>query len=128
MYQVGIKNTFRAGHFLVGDFAEETVPHEHEYMVEWICSTKSLDENGFSVDIAVMEEELQELIDGIQGKLLNDLEFFRDRQVSVENIAHYIYSALVESLEKRGFSLGSIQEVQVKIWESETAWAAYIHS
>jgi 6-pyruvoyltetrahydropterin/6-carboxytetrahydropterin synthase len=128
MYQVGIKNTFRASHFLIGDFAGETLPHEHEYVVEWICATNVLDENGFSVNIAVMEEELQRLIDEIQGKLLNDLEFFKDRQVSVENMAHYIHAALVQALSRRSFSLESIVEFQVKIWESETAWAAYIHS
>ena len=107
---------------------EETLPHEHEYLVEWICSTNMLDENGFSVDIAVMEEELQHLIDEIQGKLLNNLDFFKDRQVSVENMAHYICTALLEVLSRRSFSLQSILEHQVKIWESETAWAAYIHS
>jgi 6-pyruvoyltetrahydropterin/6-carboxytetrahydropterin synthase len=128
MYQVGIRNTFKASHFLIGDFAEETLPHEHEYLVEWICSTNMLDENGFSVDIAVMEEELQHLIDEIQGKLLNDLDFFKDRQVSVENMAHYICTALLEALSRRSFSLQAILEFQVKIWESETAWAAYIHS
>ena len=128
MYKVGIKNKFRASHFLVGDFAEETQPHEHEYVVEWICVTNVLDEHGFSVNIAVMEEELQNLIDDIQGRLLNDLEFFKDRQVSVENMAHYIHTALVQALNHRNLSLESIVEFQVKIWESETAWAAYIHS
>ena len=128
MYQVGIKNRFRASHFLIGDFAEEASPHEHEYVVEWICATHILDENGFSVDIAVMEEELQNLVDQIRGKLLNDLEFFKDRQVSVENMAHYIHTALVQALERRSFALEAVVEFQVKIWESETAWAAYIHS
>jgi 6-pyruvoyltetrahydropterin/6-carboxytetrahydropterin synthase len=128
VYQVGIKNRFKASHFLVGDFAEETRPHEHEYVVEWICATNVLDENGFSVDIAVMEEELQSLIAEIQGKLLNDLEFFKDRQVSVENMAHYVHTVLTQKLRGRGFSLQSVIEFQVKIWESETAWAAYIHS
>jgi 6-pyruvoyl-tetrahydropterin synthase len=128
MYQVGIRNKFRATHFLRGDFAEETLPHEHEYIVEWICSTNVLDENGFSVDIAVMEEQLQRLIDRIQGKSLNDLEFFKERQVSVENLAQYIHTDLVERLKKQNFSLESVIEFQIKIWESETAWAAYIHS
>ena len=128
MYQVGIKNKFRARHFLVGDFGEETLPHEHEYVVEWICATNVLDEQGFSVNIAVMEEKLQNLIDDIQGKLLNDLEFFKDRQVSVENMAHYIHETLMEQLSRSDFSLTSVVEFQVKIWESETAWAAYIHS
>jgi 6-pyruvoyl-tetrahydropterin synthase len=128
MYQVGIRNKFRATHFLRGDFAEETLPHEHEYIVEWICSTNVLDENGFSVDIAVMEEQLQRLIDRIQGKSLNDLGFFKERQVSVENLAQYIHTDLVERLKKQNFSLESVIEFQIKIWESETAWAAYIHS
>ena len=128
MYQVGIRNKFRATHFLRGDFAEETLPHEHEYIVEWICSTNVLDENGFSVDIAVMEEQLQRLIDRIQGKSLNDLGFFKERQVSVENLAQFIHTDLVKRLKKQNFSLESLIEFQIKIWESETAWAAYIHS
>jgi 6-pyruvoyl-tetrahydropterin synthase len=128
MYQVGIRNKFRATHFLLGDFAEETLPHEHEYVVEWICSTNVLDENGFSVDIAVMEEQLQRLIDRIHGKSLNDLEFFKERQVSVENLAQYFHTDLVEGLKKQDFSLESVIEFQIKIWESDTAWAAYVHS
>jgi len=128
MYQVGIRNKFRATHFLLGDFAEETLPHEHDYIVEWICSTNVLDENGFSVDIAVMEEQLQRLIDRIQGKSLNDLEFFKERQVSVENLAQYFHTDLAEGLKKQNFSLESVIEFQIKIWESETAWAAYIHA
>ena len=128
MYQVGIRNKFTAGHFLVGDFAEETRPHQHEYQVEWICSTNVLDENGFSVNIAVMEEELEKLTAGMRGRLLNDLDFFKNRQVSVENMAHYMHTELLEALKAKGFSLESIREFQVKIWESETAWAAYIHA
>ena len=128
MYQVGIRNKFRATHFLLGDFAEETLPHEHDYIVEWICSTNVLDENGFSVDIAVMEEQLQRLIGRIQGKSLNDLEFFKERQVSVENLAQYFHTDLAEGLKKQNFSLESVIEFQIKIWESETAWAAYIHA
>ena len=126
MYQVGIKNTFKAGHFLHGDFGEETIPHEHEYVVEWICAANELDENGFSVDIAVMEEELQELVVQIQGTSLNDLEFFKNRQVSVENLARYILVNLTAALKQRRFPVSSIRESQIKIWESETAWAAYL--
>jgi 6-pyruvoyl-tetrahydropterin synthase len=128
MYQVGIRNKFTASHYLTGDFGEESLPHEHEYLVEWVCSTNVLDENGFSVNIAVMEEELQSLVSALAGGRLNDLDFFKDRQVSVENLAHYVHSCLVQGLKRRGISLASILEFQVRIWESENAWAAYIHS
>ena len=126
MFQVGIKNRFRAGHFLRGDFGEETRPHEHDYVLEWICSTVALDENGFSVDIALMEELLAAVADSIQGKLLNDLEFFRDRQPSVENMARFIHRRLSDALEGRGYPLPTILQSEIKIWESETAWASYV--
>ena len=126
MYQVGIKKTLQARHFLVGDFAEESIPHEHDYVVEWICTTDVLDENGFSVDISAMEEELGRLGEETRGKLLNDIEFFKGLQPSVENMARYFHARLTHALEQRGFSLESIVESQVKIWESETAWAAYV--
>jgi hypothetical protein len=34
----------------------------------------------------------------------------------------------VQKLRQCDISLESVVEFQVKIWESETAWAAYIHS
>jgi 6-pyruvoyltetrahydropterin/6-carboxytetrahydropterin synthase len=126
MFQVGIKNRFRAGHFLRGDFGDETQPHEHDYVLEWVCSTAALDENGFSVDIALMEELLAAMMDTIQGKLLNDLEFFRDRQPSVENMARFVHRRLFDALEGRGYPLSTILQSEIKIWESETAWASYV--
>jgi len=56
------------------------------------------------------------------------LEFFKERQVSVENLAQYFHTDLAEGLKKENFSLESVIEFQIKNWESETAWAAYIHA
>ena len=77
MYRVGVSDRLRALHALRGDFGEESRTHAHEYRVEWTCSCLSLDENGFSVDLAVMAEELGRLLRGLEGKDLNELEFFR---------------------------------------------------
>jgi 6-pyruvoyltetrahydropterin/6-carboxytetrahydropterin synthase len=126
LFQVGIKHGFRAGHFLRGDFGDETQPHEHDYVLEWICSTMALDENGFSVDIALMEELLASTLESIQGKLLNDLDFFRDRQPSVENMARFVHRRLFDALEGRGYPLSTIPKSEIRIWESETAWASYV--
>jgi 6-pyruvoyl-tetrahydropterin synthase len=62
----------------------------------------------------------------IQGKLLNDLEFFRDRQPSVENMARFVHRRLFDALEGRGYPLFTILQSEIKIWESETAWASYV--
>ena len=128
MFQVGVKNSFKARHYLRGADGGESLPHEHEYVVEWRCSTNTLDENGFSVDISLMEESLGQLVEQLRGKSLNDLEFFKEREVTVENLALYLHKALFAALERRGFHLDSIREARVKIWESESAWAAYLYS
>lgn len=126
MFEVGIRNRLRAVHFLRGDFADETLPHEHEYVVEWVVRTNVLDENGFSVDIALMEELLGSTAAELDGRTLNDLEFFAERQVSVENLAMYLHQRLLAALKGRGYPVAGIQRFRVQVWESETAWAAYI--
>jgi len=126
MFQVGIKNRFRAGHFLRGDFGEESSPHEHDYVLEWICSTVALDENGFSVDIALMEELLAAAVEAVDGKLLNDFEFFKERQASVENMARFLHRWLFDALEARGYPVSTILQSEIRIWESESAWASYV--
>jgi 6-pyruvoyltetrahydropterin/6-carboxytetrahydropterin synthase len=123
MYQVGIRNRLQASHFLRGDFGPESSPHEHGYVLEWICRTESLDENGFAVDIALMEELLQREVDGVRGRILNDLEFFRTLQPSVENMARFFHRRLSDALQARGVT--GITGAELKIWESDSAWASY---
>ena len=125
MYQVGIKNRFQARHFLRGDFGEESSPHEHAYELEWICATEGLEENGFSVDIALLEELLEAEVLAVRGRLLNDLEFFRERQPSVENMARFFHRRLFDALEGRGYAVARIARAELKIWESPQAWASY---
>jgi 6-pyruvoyl-tetrahydropterin synthase len=125
MYSVGIKRQFTTGHFLVGDFGEETKPHSHVYTAEWFCSTDELDENDFAVNIALMEEVLERVVDGLSDKLLNDLDFFKGRQASVENLARFILRSLVGPLEKGGMDLARIKSTELRVWESETAWASF---
>jgi 6-pyruvoyl-tetrahydropterin synthase len=93
--------------------------------VEWRVATSSLDENGFSVDIALMEDLLEKITSGIADRLLNDLEFFKERQASVENTALYLHQELSRALEEHGVDVDAFQEMEIKIWESDVAWASY---
>jgi 6-pyruvoyltetrahydropterin/6-carboxytetrahydropterin synthase len=126
MYRVGITRKFTARHFLIGDFGDETVPHSHEYSVDWILSVKQLDENGFSVDISLLEDVLEKILTEIDNKLLNEMPYFRSRQPSVENSASFIYESLFSELERHGFQTGNLIKTEVKVWESETAWASFV--
>jgi len=128
MYRTGIKDTFRAYHKLIGDFGDETIPHEHTYEVEWIVSVGEVDENGFGVDIDLMTETLSAVLSGVDGVFLNDLPYFADRQPSVENSACYILETLFRTLSESGFDPETVAESEIKIWESETAWASYVQT
>jgi 6-pyruvoyl-tetrahydropterin synthase len=125
MYDVGIKRRFYARHYLVGDFGEETQPHGHQYEAEWSCRVEGLDENGFAVDIALMEEALDRVLERISGVLLNEQGYFQGRQASVEHLAVFLWLELAADLDKLGFDASRLIETTVKIWESETAWASY---
>lgn len=125
MYRVGVADRFKAVHALRGDFGEESRPHEHDYRVEWICSSLILDENGFSVNIALLAEALARILEGLQGRDLNRLEFFQDRQSSLENLSFYLQRELFRHIEGRGVPVSDIVESEIRIWESEDAWASY---
>ncbi len=125
MFHTGISRVFTARHYLSGDFGEESKPHNHPYRVEWSIDTEKLDQNGFAVDISLMEASLSEFIDRIDDKLLNDFSFFSDRMCSLENVCVFFGNRLTEILKRKDFPITSISTMTIKIWESDSAWASY---
>lgn len=129
MFRTGVRANLNAYHALVGNFEEETSPHPHPYLVEWRVSTDHLDENGFAADIAAMEAVLAEELGRIDGVFLNDLPFFAERQTSLENLCLFLHERLGTALKhKTGGGTeraAPATTMEVRIWESDTAWASY---
>jgi len=123
MYRTGVRQKLTARHALRGDFGAESVPHSHPYVVEWIIESDKLDENGFATDISQMESVLEEVIGTIDDVLLNDLDYFRDRQPSLENLASYLHAQLRDRMKGR---VRTKRKMEILIWESDTAWASYV--
>ena len=123
MFSTGVSRPLRARHFLVGDFGDESVPHAHPYRIELVCNSASLDANGFSTDIALMESVLEGVLAEIDDVLLNDLPYFEQRQPSLENLALYLVEELRARLTAR--SAAPSQPLEIRIWENEHAWAGY---
>jgi 6-pyruvoyltetrahydropterin/6-carboxytetrahydropterin synthase len=124
MFRVGVVGRFSILHFLVGDFGDEAVPHRHDYRVEWSFAARELDANHFAVNIAAMESVLERTLERYGETLLNDLPFFRDRHPSVELTAEFLLGELVLGMREAGEALEGIASTEVKIWETETAWAS----
>jgi 6-pyruvoyl-tetrahydropterin synthase len=128
MYRTGITASCRIRHHLIGDFGDETIPHEHDYLVEWICTVSELDEFGFGVNIDVLKEKLGDAISGISGRMLNDLPFFKGKQTSIENTAHHLCDSLYEVLQQEGYPLYTMRKWEIIVRESADAWASYIRT
>ncbi|TVR89552.1 MAG: 6-carboxytetrahydropterin synthase [Spirochaetaceae bacterium] len=122
MFATGVKAELTARHFLPNESGPESSPHSHPYEVEWICTSAGLDASGYAVDISMMERVLTEVLGAIDNVLLNDLPYFSTRQPSLENLATYLHQGLGESARAAGASFATME---IKIWESPTAWASY---
>ena len=102
------------------------IPYSHRYVVDLTLSAETFDKNGFSVDIALLEEVLESILRELDSVLLNELPFFKDRQASVENTAFFVHDLVFARLAEKGFNRVAIGASEVKIWESDSAWASYV--
>jgi 6-pyruvoyltetrahydropterin/6-carboxytetrahydropterin synthase len=121
MYEIGVQREVIAQHYLIGaDFGPENQLHSHAYRVELRLSGSDLDGHGFLADIDAMTTALDEVLDGIRDKTLNDLAEFQGLNPSIERLARILCRALRLRDQYAG-----LHEVAVRIWESPSAWAAY---
>lgn len=121
MYSVAVLRELRAFHYLIGgDWGPENELHPHSYRVEVILEGGRLDGHGYLVDITQLEEGLQECVVYYHDRTLNDLPEFRGLNPSIEHLARFICRRIVEGLDGE-----NLKGIQVRIWESETAWAGY---
>jgi len=120
MYELRVITNFSAAHQLK-DFkgACENL-HGHNWKIEVCITSESLDEAGVVIDFRLLRKHLNTVIAGLDHKFLNQLDPFRDRNPSSENIARYVAKQLAILLDDPKINLRS-----VSAWESETACATY---
>ena len=121
MYFIAVKRDFVAQHYLVGgDWGEENHPHSHHYQVEVELAGQDLDEHGYLVDIVDLETHLDFLVAHYRDQTLNDLPEFAGLNPSIEHFSRIFCKKLQARLKA-----ATLKTVQVKIWETGIAWAAY---
>ena len=121
MYIVAVKRDFVAQHYLVGsDWGEENQRHSHNYQVEVELAGRTLDRHGYLVDIVDIETHLDALVDYYRDRTLNDLPEFADLNPSIEHFSRIFCQELKERIKA-----DNLEVIQVKIWETGIAWAAY---
>lgn len=121
MYSISVQKDFIAQHYLIGgDWGEENDPHSHHYVIELIIEHDELDQHGYLVDIVDIEAGLDQTVNYFKDKMLNELPEFEGLNPSLEHFSSIIWQQLVMQV-----SLSGKGNLEIKLWENETCWAAY---
>ena len=120
MYEITTKKTFSAAHNLkdIGGRCEEL--HGHNFTVEVSVVSKKLNEEGLLIDFRILEGWIEEILEELDHKFLNDIPYFKDINPSSENIAKYIYDRIYEKV-----NFEKVKVSRITVWESENARVSY---
>ena len=122
MYEVTIKKSFSAAHVLkeIGGKCEDL--HGHNFLVEVTVAGNALNEEDLLIDFRDMKKWINEILDHLDHKYLNEVEAFKDTNPSSERIARYIYDRLMKKFQ----TLNLVLTVsRVTVWESDSARVTY---
>ena len=120
MYEVTIKKSFSAAHLLkeIGGKCEEL--HGHNFLVEVSVASESLNSEGLLIDFRVVKRWTDEVLELLDHKYLNDIEYFKNINPSSEQLARFLYDRISEKSRQAKVTL-----LRVTVWESDNARVTY---
>lgn len=121
MFELKILTHFAAAHKLKMVAKKCENLHGHNWKVEVCVAGEKLDEAGVLMDFGDVKKYLAEIMQKLDHKYLNELDYFEGGQPSSENIAIFIAKELQASIDHT-----SVKVSRVNVWESENACASYI--
>jgi 6-pyruvoyltetrahydropterin/6-carboxytetrahydropterin synthase len=120
VYEVTVKKTFSAAHRISDIGGKCEALHGHNFLVEVSVAAESLNEEGLLIDFRIVKRWTAEVLDQLDHTFLNDLEYFKTRNPSSEQIARYLYDRIDERVRQKRVHLS-----RVTVWESENSSATY---
>jgi 6-pyruvoyltetrahydropterin/6-carboxytetrahydropterin synthase len=120
MYEVGVVVQFEAAHRLRGNFGPATRTHGHTYRVEIALTGATLRNDDALLDIGDLQAIVDELVEALHFRDLDELPAFRDRNTTAEAVARYFYDRVASRMAGSG-AVG----LKATVWESPKAWASY---
>ena len=124
MYELKVITRFAAAHQLMMVAKECENLHGHNWKIEVCLVGETLNNAGVLMDFGEFKKIVSGIIERLDHKFLNELEYFSDSfPPSSENISYYIANELQASINDPLVKVSS-----VTAWESENACATYIMS
>ena len=120
MYEVTIKKSFSAAHLLkeIGGKCEEL--HGHNFLVEVSVASESLNSEGLLIDFRVVKRWTDEVLEQLDHKYLNEIEYFKSINPSSEQLARFLYDRISEKSRQMNVTLS-----RVTVWESDNSRVSY---
>jgi 6-pyruvoyltetrahydropterin/6-carboxytetrahydropterin synthase len=119
MYEITVRKSFSAAHKLnIGGKCEEL--HGHNFIVDVTIASDKLNKGGLVVDFRILKGWVNEILDKLDHKFLNELSFFKDSNPTSEKIARFIFDRILEKASPKNLRVS-----KVTVWESNNACATY---
>jgi 6-pyruvoyltetrahydropterin/6-carboxytetrahydropterin synthase len=115
MFRARVIQTFSAAHRLREYQGDCERLHGHNYRVEVVVQSPTLDSIGIVMDFRELKVLLKEALDRLDHQYLNDLDPFRELNPSAENIARHLFSSLAPLMKK------PVELAEVVVWENDTS-------
>jgi 6-pyruvoyltetrahydropterin/6-carboxytetrahydropterin synthase len=116
MYSVKVEGNFSSAHNLRGYKGKCEALHGHNWKIEVAAAKSHPDKSGMVLDFKSLKDKLEEVLEKLDHKYLNNIAYFKKVNPTSENIARYIYDKL-----KPGVPLIK----SVTVWESQNSSATY---
>jgi len=116
MFEVKIETHFSSAHHLLNYKGKCENIHGHNWKVEVTAKGDSLDNSNILIDFKILKSIVNEIIDYLDHKDLNELLEFQGESPSSEFIAKFIYNKTKEKIP---------QISRVDVWETPTSRASY---
>ena len=120
MYKIKIISDFSGAHNLRNYKGKCEALHGHNWKVEVVVASSSLNDTGMVMDFSDLKKLTKEVIEKLDHGYLNDIEYFKKNNPCSEVIAKYIYDQL-----KPGIQEHKCEVSEVRVWETDTACAIY---
>jgi len=112
MYDIFVKTHFSGAHHLRDYPGDCERPHGHNWKVKVTARATALDECGMGLDFTVLKKKVKEVINLLDHKDLNNLEYFQDKNPSSEFIATFIFDKLAPEISHERYSIYSVQVME----------------
>ncbi|HQI00008.1 MAG TPA: 6-carboxytetrahydropterin synthase QueD [Deltaproteobacteria bacterium] len=119
MFKAKVVDSFSAAHRLREYQGDCERLHGHNYRIEVVVSSPSLDEQGIVMDFRELKKLLKGVLHELDHQYLNDLAPFNERNPSAENIAKHLFETLSPLIKE------PVRLFEVTVWENDASCVSY---